>query len=205
MIIGLTGGIGSGKTTIANLFQQHFDIDIVDADLVAREVVEPNTQGLAAIVEHFGETILTPDGQLDRASLRARIFEHEAEKTWLNNLLHPLIRQEMEQQLACVQSPYALLVVPLLIENHWQDRVDRLLVVDVSTETQIIRTCQRDGVTEDQVRAILSSQASREKRLSFSDDIINNDAVFNIQTKQKLLSQVTILHEKYLALSHQFL
>ncbi|WP_105902272.1 dephospho-CoA kinase [Vibrio gangliei] len=205
MIVGLTGGIGSGKTTVANLFADHFDIDIVDADIVAREVVEPNTVGLNAIIEHFGPTILTQQGGLDRAQLRERIFANPDEKAWINQLLHPLIRQSINQQLTQVKSPYALLVVPLLIENNWQENIDRLLVVDVSPETQIARTCQRDKVSQDQVRAILASQASREQRLAHADDVINNDAALSVHTKQKLLSQVTVLHKKYLALSGNFL
>lgn len=205
MIVGLTGGIGSGKTTVANLFQQHFNIDIVDADVVAREVVEPNSVGLNAIVEHFGADMLTTDGQLNRSKLREQIFANPQDKQWVNSLLHPLIRQRIDQQLKAVQSPYALLVVPLLIENNWQDSIDRLLVIDVTPETQIARTCQRDGVSEQQARSILASQASREQRLSFADDVINNDAALNEQTKQKLLSQVTVLHKKYLALSEAFL
>ncbi|WP_086981571.1 dephospho-CoA kinase [Vibrio aphrogenes] len=203
MIVGLTGGIGSGKTTIANLFAQHFKIDIVDADVVAREVVEPNSVGLKAIVEHFGVEMLTQDGQLNRAQLRERIFAHPHDKQWINDLLHPLIRQRIDQQLQSVQSAYALLVVPLLIENDWQKNIDRLLVIDVEPHTQIMRTCQRDGVTEQQARSILASQASREQRLSYADDVINNDAPLDEQAKQKLLSQVTVLHKKYLALSEQ--
>ncbi|WP_417883948.1 dephospho-CoA kinase [Vibrio rumoiensis] len=205
MVVGLTGGIGSGKTTIANLFHDQFGIEIIDADVVAREVVEPGTRGLNAIAEYFGEQVLTSEGELDRAALRERIFNNVDEKKWLNNLLHPLIRQSITQQLSKVSSDYSLLVVPLLVENNWQPMIDRLLVIDVQPETQIARTRQRDGVSEDQVHSILASQASREERLSFADDVINNDAPLNEQTKQKLLSQVTVLHKKYLALSHSYL
>lgn len=205
MVVGLTGGIGSGKTTIANLFHDQFGIEMIDADVVAREVVEPGTRGLNAITEYFGEQVLTSEGELDRAALRERIFSNVDEKKWLNNLLHPLIRQSITQQLSKVSSDYSLLVVPLLVENNWQPMIDRLLVIDVQPETQIARTRQRDGVSEDQVHSILASQASREERLSFADDVINNDAPLNEQTKQKLLSQVTVLHKKYLALSHSYL
>ncbi|MGV3001779.1 dephospho-CoA kinase [Vibrio sp. E150_018] len=205
MIVGLTGGIGSGKTTVANLFHDQFGINIVDADIVAREVVEPQSPGLQAIAEHFGQEILTLDGELNRAALRERIFNHPDEKEWLNNLLHPMIRRRIKQQLTEVTSDYALLVVPLLVENNWQTMIDRLLVVDVTPETQIARTCQRDGVSEVQVHSILASQASREQRLSAADDVINNDAPLTEQAKQKLLSQITVLHKKYLALSSHFL
>lgn len=196
LIIGLTGGIASGKTTVANLFHQHFSIDIVDADLIAREVVAQGTPGLAAIVEHFGSEVLQDNGSLDRATLRARIFTDQAEQKWLNQLLHPLINQKMVEALQRVTSPYALLVVPLLIENQLQSMVDRILVVDVDEQTQIERTLARDKVSEQQVRAILSAQASRVERLTFADDIIVNNA-----KNQKLLPQITELHKKYLAIS----
>ena len=205
MIVGLTGGIGSGKTTIANLFEQEFSIDIVDADIVAREVVEPGTPGLLAIHSHFGNDILTPQGTLNRTKLRECIFSKPEEKQWINNLLHPLIRQRIDLLLSQTTSPYALLVVPLLIENGWHKTIDRLLVIDVSPETQVKRTCQRDQVSEKQVRAILTAQASREERLALADDVINNDSALNQQRKQQLLSQITELHKKYLALTQPFL
>ncbi|WP_139299087.1 dephospho-CoA kinase, partial [Vibrio vulnificus] len=143
LVIGLTGGIASGKTTVANLFQQHFAIDIVDADIVARQVVAPGSAGLAAIVDHFGADILTREGELDRGQLRQRIFAHAEEKQWLNALLHPMIRRKMIEDLAQVSSPYALLVVPLLVENQLQTLCDRVLVVDVEEKTQLQRTMDR--------------------------------------------------------------
>lgn len=197
-VVGLTGGIASGKTTVANLFHQHFAIDIVDADLVARQVVQPGSVGLSAIVDHFGPEILTANGELDRASLRARIFDQADEKAWLNQLLHPMIRQEMIEQLKAVTSAYVLLVVPLLVENRLQTLCDRVLVVDVEEQTQIERTIQRDGVDEQQVRAILNAQATRQARLAIADDVVKNDA-----KDQNLLQQVTELHQKYLAMSKQ--
>lgn len=131
LIIGLTGGIASGKTTVANLFQEHFSIDIVDADIIARQVVEVGTPGLSAIIEHFGEDILQDDGHLNRSALRERIFADPKEKQWLNATLHPLINQQMAEQLKLVTSPYGLLVVPLLIENQLQSMVDRVLVLSL--------------------------------------------------------------------------
>lgn len=196
LVIGLTGGIASGKSTVANLFAEQFGIDIVDADIVARQVVEKGTPGLAAIHDHFGAAVLNPDATLNRAALRERIFSNENEKMWLNNLLHPLIREKMTQDLRQVHSPYALLVVPLLVENQLQSMADRILVVDVDQATQIQRTMARDEVSEQQVRAILASQASREQRLACADDVIKNDA-----KNQKLLPQITELHQKYLAIS----
>ncbi|EHK9183210.1 dephospho-CoA kinase [Vibrio vulnificus] len=198
LVIGLTGGIASGKTTVANLFQQHFAIDIVDADIVARQVVTPGSAGLTAIVDHFGVDILTHEGELDRGKLRQRIFAHSEEKQWLNALLHPMIRRKMIEDLAQVSSPYALLVVPLLVENQLQTLCDRVLVVDVEEKTQLQRTMDRDGVDEQQVRAILKAQASRHERLALADDVIKNDS-----KDQNLLQQITDLHQKYLAMSKQ--
>lgn len=198
LVIGLTGGIASGKTTVANLFQQHFAIDIVDADIVARQVVAPGSAGLTAIVDHFGTDILTCEGELDRGQLRQRIFAHSEEKQWLNALLHPMIRRKMIEDLAQVSSPYALLVVPLLVENQLQTLCDRVLVVDVEEKTQLQRTVDRDGVDEQQVRAILKAQASRHERLALADDVIKNES-----KDQDLLQQITDLHQKYLAMSKQ--
>ncbi|WP_256389262.1 dephospho-CoA kinase [Vibrio vulnificus] len=198
LVIGLTGGIASGKTTVANLFQQHFAIDIVDADIVARQVVAPGSAGLATIVDHFGADILTREGELDRGQLRQRIFAHAEEKQWLNALLHPMIRRKMIEDLAQVSSSYALLVVPLLVENQLQTLCDRVLVVDVEEKTQLQRTMDRDGVDEQQVRAILKAQASRHERLAFADDVIKNES-----KDQDLLQQITDLHQKYLAMSKQ--
>ncbi|WP_282065244.1 dephospho-CoA kinase [Vibrio rotiferianus] len=194
-VIGLTGGIASGKTTVANLFKQQFKIDIVDADIVAREVVEPNTPGLNAIIEHFGTDIVHDDQTLDRAKLRERIFSHPEEKAWLNGLLHPMISEKMIEDLEQVTSDYALLVVPLLVENKLDSLCDRVLVVDVEPQTQISRTVKRDNVSEEQAKAIVASQASREQRLALADDVVKNNP-----NDPELLLQITDLHEKYLAM-----
>lgn len=194
-VIGLTGGIASGKTTVANLFKQQFKIDIVDADIVAREVVEPGTPGLNAIIEHFGADIVREDQTLDRAKLREKIFSNPEEKAWLNSLLHPMIREKMIEDLEQVTSDYALLVVPLLVENKLDSLCDRVLVVDVDPQTQISRTVKRDNVSEEQANAILASQASREQRLALADDVVKNNP-----DDPDLLLQITDLHEKYLAM-----
>ncbi|PMH41268.1 dephospho-CoA kinase [Vibrio sp. 10N.286.49.B3] len=196
LIIGLTGGIASGKTTVADLFQQHFNIDIVDADVVAREVVALGSVGLSKIVDHFGSAITLEDGQLDRAKLREHIFSNPQEKAWLDQLLHPMIREKILSELYKTTSPYALLVVPLMIENNLQVLTDRLLVIDVSPDIQIQRTMDRDNVSEKQVRAILQSQASREERLLQADDIVENNTL-----NQPLLPKITELHQKYLAIA----
>ncbi len=194
-IVGLTGGIASGKSTVAALFQEHFNIGIVDADVIAREVVKPGSTGLAKIAEHFGEQILEPSGLLDRTALRERIFSNQDDKKWLDELLHPMIRNRMKSELNQITTPYALLVVPLMVENNLQSMTDRVLVVDVSEQVQISRTVKRDKVSPEQAKAILNSQASRKQRLECADDVILNDG------NTALLPQVTKLHNTYMSLS----
>ncbi|ARP37336.1 dephospho-CoA kinase [Vibrio syngnathi] len=196
IIIGLSGGIASGKTTVANLFNEHFNIDIVDADIVAREVVALGSDGLKQITEHFGESILLEDGTLNRSRLRELIFSDPKEKQWLNDLLHPMIRDKIDSDLSKITSPYGLLVAPLLVENQMQGMADRVLIVDVPVEVQIERTMSRDNVSREQVESILKSQASREQRLAVADDVIKNHT-----KNQELLPQITDLHQKYLAIS----
>ncbi|MCG9650294.1 dephospho-CoA kinase [Vibrio brasiliensis] len=193
LVIGLTGGIASGKTTVANLFEQEFGIEIVDADVVARQVVEPGSAGLEQITQHFGPEVIEADGTLNRARLREIIFADPSQKEWLNNLLHPMIREQMLQQLETVQSDYALLVIPLMVENNLQSLADKVVVVDVDPETQIQRTVERDQVDQQQAEAIVASQASREQRLAIADYVIKNNT-----KNQKLLYQITELHKKFL-------
>ncbi|MHA2939426.1 dephospho-CoA kinase [Vibrio sp. RC27] len=195
LVIGVTGGIASGKTTVANLFQQHFGIEIVDADIIAREVVSLNSLGLNKIAEHFGKKVIQSDGTLDRVALRKIIFSHPKEKVWLDSLLHPMIRQRMIEALAQTHSPYTLLVIPLLVENNLQSMADHILVIDVDEEIQITRTMQRDKTDREQAEQIVASQASRQQRLAIADDVIKNQLSNN-----ELLQMVTKLHQKYLAM-----
>ncbi|MGF1700004.1 dephospho-CoA kinase [Photobacterium makurazakiensis] len=195
IVIGLTGGIGSGKTTVANLFAD-YSIDIIDADVVAREIVAPGSAGLQAIEEKLGSDILLTDGNLDRSKLRAAIFSDDNLKHWLNELLHPMIRQKMQADIQQTTSPYCLLVIPLMVENNLQTMTNRLLVVDVDEDTQIARTTQRDGVDIEQVKSILASQASRQERLAVADDVISNNG-----DSASLDEQVLALHQQYLAMS----
>ncbi|MEM0550877.1 MULTISPECIES: dephospho-CoA kinase [Aeromonas] len=197
-VVAITGGIGSGKTTVANQFAE-LGIDVVDADVIAREVVEPDTPALAAIADHFGPDVITPDGQLDRRRLREQVFSDPSAKTWLNSLLHPLIRSEMQRQCAAARSPYCLLVVPLLVENKLTGLANRVLVVDVDEATQIERTCRRDGVTAEQAKAIIAAQASRSERLAAADDVIENGNGSEMAIKTRILT----LHETYLAFASQ--
>ncbi|MGX1924064.1 dephospho-CoA kinase [Vibrio sp. NH-7] len=192
-VVGLTGGIASGKTTVANLFHQHFGIEIVDADVIAREVVAPGSEGLKAIEGKFGSSVLLEDGNLDRSKLREIIFSDPSQKAWLDQLLHPMIRANMLTELANTTSEYALLVIPLMVENHLQHLADKVVVVDVDEATQLERTVARDNVALEQAQAIVAAQASREQRLAIADFVIKNDT-----ENQKLLPQITELHQKFL-------
>ncbi|VTX62363.1 Dephospho-CoA kinase [Haemophilus influenzae] len=195
-IVGLTGGIGSGKTTIANLFAD-LGVPLVDADVVAREVVAKGSPLLSKIVEHFGSQILTKQGELNRAALRERVFCNDEEKQWLNNLLHPAIRERMKQQLSEQTAPYTLFVVPLLIENKLTALCDRILVVDVSPQTQLARSAQRDNNNFEQIQRIMNSQVSQQARLKWADDMINNDTDL-AQNLPHLQKKVLELHQFYL-------
>ena len=193
-ILGLTGGIGSGKSAVA----QHFidlGVHLVDADHAARWVVEPGRPALAKIAEHFGDAVLQADGQLDRSALRSLIFSDPELRRWLEALLHPLIREEIALNLAQAKSPYAILVSPLLIESGQYATTQRVLVIDAPQALQIERTLMRDNTSEQQVQAILKAQASREERLSHADDIlVNNSDLKTLQT------EVERLHHFYLTL-----
>ncbi|GAA6135114.1 dephospho-CoA kinase [Oceaniserpentilla sp. 4NH20-0058] len=195
LIIGVTGGIGSGKTAVTNAFSE-LGITIVDADIAARTVVAVGSQGLNEITKHFGDDILLNDGTLDRAKLRNIIFSDPNEKKWLENLTHPLIREEIKTELAASTSPYTILVSPLLVESSQKAFVNRILVVDVPVELQIQRTSKRDNNTSQQVQAIIQSQADRDTRLSYADDVIVND-----QSLEHLQQQVAQLHKQYLSFS----
>lgn len=197
-VVAITGGIGSGKTTVANQFAE-LGIEVVDADIIAREVVEPGTPALAAIAAHFGADVIASDGRLDRRQLRERVFTDPQAKGWLNALLHPLIRSEMQRQCAAARSPYCLLVVPLLVENRLTALANRVLVIDVDEATQIERTCRRDGVSREQAEAILAAQASRTERLAAADDVLDNQN----GTPEAIKSRIFALHKTYLAFASQ--
>ncbi len=197
--IGLTGGIGSGKSYIADLFQQKFSIPVIDADQVARQVVEPGQPALKAIVTLFGEQVLFKQGDLDRARLRQMVFTDSNKKQQLENLLHPVIFEEMKMQASLLSdADYCLLSIPLLIETGAQDFVDSVLVVDCPVETQVERVKQRDGLEPDVIEKIVKSQVSRESRLEGADHIIDNSN----NPKTSLAEQVKKLHNHYLLLSH---
>lgn len=193
-IVGLTGGIGSGKSTVARLFGE-LGVHWVDADDVAREVVEPGTPALARIAEHFGEGILTSEGALDRARLRGIVFQEQEERLWLESLLHPVIREELIRQLSPenYQLPYALLVSPLLLETDQHELVDRIVVIDVPVDVQIERTMARDTNSREQVERIITAQMSRQQRVERADAIIDNN-----RPMDEVERQVRELHERFL-------
>lgn len=193
-ILGLTGGIGSGKSAAAQCFVD-LGVHLVDADNAARWVVEPGRPALAQIAAHFGAGVLQADGTLNRSALRELIFKDPQQRVWLEGLLHPMIREEIRQYLARAESAYAILVSPLLLETSQHQMVQRVLVIDVPESVQIERTVMRDKTNEEQVRAILKAQASREERLSRADDVIVND-----RDPAWLKSEVERLHHFYLTL-----
>lgn len=193
--IGLTGGIGSGKSTAATMFVE-LGATLIDLDKISRDLVKPGMPSLEKISEHFGSDILDSQGGLDRAKLRELIFADKREKDWLENLLHPLIREQQQRLIDSATGPYTLIEIPLLVENQLQHTVDRILVVDVNEQTQLARASERDNRDRSQIAAILASQASREERLKIADDVINNNGAI-----EELKQRVEDLHGKYLQLA----
>ena len=193
--VALTGGIASGKSTVADLFAA-LGVPVIDTDVIARQVVEPGQPALAKISATFGPDVLDADGRLDRRRMRERIFADPDAKRRLEAILHPAIRAEMEQQSMAAQGPYQVLVIPLLTEGGRRDHVDRVLLVDVPEELQIQRLMMRDGVSHEQAQASLNAQATRAQRLALADDVIRNTGRVD-----GLREQVAELHGKYLRLA----
>ncbi|MBM70309.1 MAG: dephospho-CoA kinase [Haliea sp.] len=193
LIIGITGGIGSGKTAVTDRFARQ-GITVVDADLAARIVVEPGTPALAAIARRYGSELLQGDGSLDRAALRRIVFADPAERKWLEQLTHPLIGEEIQRQLAASRSPYTLLSSPLLLESATQrDLATLVVVVDVPEAMQLARTVQRDNNDEDQVKRIMAAQLPRQQRLAGADIVIDNSG-----SLEALDAVVAELHKEFL-------
>lgn len=196
--IGLTGGIGSGKTVVAKRFAEH-GIALIDTDQIAHSLTSAGGAALPWIAETFGTSFITPEGALDRAQMRHLIFSDEAARQRLQDFLHPLILAECERATQTAQSPYLILIVPLLIElDSWKKRVDRVLVVDCPPETQVTRVMLRNGLTRAEVLAIMSHQASREQRCAQADEVLCNDDTTSLTT---LYEQVDELHKRYLNLA----
>ena len=194
VVIGLTGGIGSGKSAAADRFASRHDI-AVDADLASRAVVEPGMPALAQIADHFGPQILQADGSLDRTQLRHTVFADPGERKWLQGLLHPLINAYLTEHLEQATSAYAMLVNPLLFETRQHGWCARTLVIDAPEETQLARTMARDENTQEQVENIMRAQMQRQDRLAMADDVIVND-----KDLAHLHAAVDTLHQQYLQL-----
>ena len=193
--IGLTGGIGCGKTTVAKIFGQ-LNIPVIDADAIAHQLVAIGQPALAEIRQVFGADFLNPDGSLNRKKLKDVIFSDRQQKQKLEALLHPLVYQAIHTQLAQLQAPYCIISIPLLFETGMTGLVDRILVVDCPVKTQIERVQQRDNITTDRILAIIDSQVSRTFRKSHADDVIDNS-----KTDDRLAEAVKKLHNSYLSLS----
>ncbi len=195
LTIGLTGGIGSGKSTVTGLFSE-LGVPIIDADVAAREVVTQGEPALAEIAARFGGEVLNSDGTLNRSKLREEVFADPTARKDLEAILHPRIRSRMAEQLSALTTPYAILSIPLLVESGGAYNLDRVLVIDLPEEEQLNRVCQRDGITPEQAAAILHAQCSRSDRLAIADDVIENSGDL-----ASLKEQVLTLHQKYLALA----
>jgi dephospho-CoA kinase len=193
--IGLTGGIASGKTTVADIFAA-LGVPVVDTDVIAREVVAPGEPALSDIREAFGDEVIAEDGSLDRAQLREIVFADNARRTELESILHPRIRASALQRARRAIGPYVIIVVPLLYESPMKQSMERILVVDCSEETQLQRLMQRDNDSEAQARRIIAAQASRAERLSIADDVISSETSL-ADTRDAVKS----LHESYLSLA----
>ncbi len=191
-IVALSGGIASGKSTIANLFAQ-LGVPIIDADVIARQVVEIGTDAYKLIVKHFSQEILLPNNEIDRSQLREIIFNNDHERLWLNNLLHPIIQEQTQIQIAQQTAAYVIWVVPLLVENNLHNLADRVLMVDTPEQLQLERLIQRDNIDESLAKKMILSQISSQKRLTYADDIIVNNGDLT-----SLTAQVNKLHQQYL-------
>ncbi|MDA8961910.1 dephospho-CoA kinase [Congregibacter sp.] len=191
--VGITGGIGSGKSAVTERLQS-LGIEVVDADIVAREVVEPGSPALDKIAQHYGDDILAEDGSLNRAALRRIVFADPDERLWLEKLTHPLIGESIARQLATATSPYVVLSSPLLLEGSQRDFVEHIVVVDVPESVQISRTKARDNNSEELVRAIMAAQMSRDSRLAAADTVLDNSGALDA-----LDEQVVSLHKKLLS------
>ena len=196
-VVGVTGGIGSGKTTICREFAA-LGTPVIDTDQVARDVVAPGSPGLAAVVAAFGPEVLTADGQLDRRRVRQLVFATPALREQLEAILHPLIRQETDARVQAAGFPYCLVCIPLLVERGGGNRVNRVLVIDCPTEVQIARVMARDELTAPEVAAIMRTQASREDRLAVAHDVLENTGDI-----AHLRPQISALHARYLQLAKE--
>lgn len=194
MIIGLTGGIGSGKSAAANFFQNE-GINVIDADNLAREVISIGTPGFSSVVDYFGERIIDIDGSINRAKLREEVFDNEQKKKVLESITHPLVRELMAEKIQAFKSQYSIIMVPLIFETKSTNAYNRILVIDCDPHLQLERATLRDNNSNEQIQKILDFQCSREQRLSIANDVIsNNDSLDNLQAR------CLAMHKFYLGL-----
>ena len=197
MIIGLTGGIGSGKSAAANFFQNQ-GVTVIDADDLAREAIEINTPGYKSIVDYFGSRIIGANGLIDRASLRKEVFDDDEKKKVLESIIHPLVRDLMTERITMAQSSYSIVMVPLIFETNSTSSYNRILVIDCDPSLQLERATARDNNSKDQIQKIIDTQCSREERLSIANDVIpNNDSLNDLKTRS------LIMHKFYLDLTQK--
>jgi dephospho-CoA kinase len=196
-VVGLTGGIGSGKSTVAAIFQQ-LGVPIIDADVIARTMVAPGQPALEEIISAFGPDSVDDSGALDRNRLRKRVFSDPEKRRRLEAILHPKIHHEIIDLTTGIKAPYCIAVIPLLLETHQQDLVDRILVVDADVDNQIARVTLRNSLSRSEIVEIIAAQASRDSRLAAADEVINNDSSLD-----ELAGQVRAHHEKYLEIARQ--
>ena len=193
--IGLTGGIGSGKSTVASLFVMR-GVPVIDTDEIARSLTEPGQEAYEQIIQAFGDTILDQHHRIDRNRLRERVFDNADERRRLEAVLHPRIRATVKEKLSTLDAPYGIVVVPLLIESGFIDLVDRVLVVDTMENVQVKRTASRSGLSEAEIRKIMSAQATRAQRLQQANDVIENNG-----DRKQLEAEVERMHQWYLSLA----
>jgi len=197
MIVGLTGGIGSGKSAAACVFKNE-GINVIDADNLAKEVVAKDTPGFIKVVEYFGSEIIAEDGSLDRAKLRKEVFDNNEKRIALESITHPLVRENMSEKILASESPYSIIEVPLIFETKSMSSYDRILVIDCESKLQLERAILRDNNSSDAIQNIINSQCSREERLSIANDVIsNNDSLKNLQMRS------LAMHHFYLGLTKQ--
>ena len=194
-VLGITGGIGSGKTAVTDIFSE-LNIDVIDADIASRKAVEKGSSSLKEIEDHFGSEIILNDGNLDRQKLREAIFDKEEEKDWLEKLLHPQILKIINSELAESRTSYTILVSPLLFETGQYKLCSRTLLVDVEEKLQIARASKRDNVSEEQIKSIIEAQMSRSEKITLANDIVTNNG-----TLEDLRKEILSLHNNYLKLS----
>ncbi len=194
MIIGLTGGIGSGKSVAAKFFQEE-GVMVVDADQLARKVIEKNTPGFAQVVNYFSKNILDINGAIDRAKLREEVFNNEVKRKALESITHPLVKEMMSEKISAAQSPYSIIMVPLIFETNTMSSYNRILVIDCDLNLQLTRASSRDKSSNELIKKIINSQCTREERLSIANDVIpNNDSLESLQIRSQAM------HKYYLGL-----